>query len=236
MIGQGHQAGQERGDLDPGDPLLSGLRSLDPHHQVQRQVRDVGEGVARVDRHRGEDGEDAAHEEVAEVSAVGLGQRVPVGQRHPGRGQFRTDLVEEGRAVPGHQLGGPGGDGGQLLAGAHPVGRADPETGRHLVLETGHPHLEELVEAFGEDGHELDPFEEGHPVVRHQIQQPGPELEPRELAVDEAARVLEGRRQVLGTGPGPRVPVAATATPGGAPLPAGRRSPSAPTRTARWGG
>ena len=117
--------------------------------------------------------------------------------------------------------------------GLMPVGRAGAEAGRHLVLETGHPDLEELVEALGEDGQELHPLEQGHPVVRRQIQQPGPELEPGQLAVDEAWRVLEGRRQVLGTGPGPRCR-SATATPGGAPLPGAvvRRQ----HRTARWGG
>ena len=55
----------------------------------------------------------------------------------------------------------PGPDGPQRLARAQPVGGTGPQPGVDLVLQTGHPHLEELVEPFGEDGQELDPLEQG---------------------------------------------------------------------------
>jgi hypothetical protein len=46
--------------------------------------------------------------------------------------------------------------------------------------------LEELVEAVGEDGQELHPFEKGKVVIFGQLQQPRSELEPGQLAVEEA--------------------------------------------------
>ncbi len=54
------EAGQQRWHLDPGKTALPARRVAHDHRQVERQVGDVGEGVAGVDRQRGQDREDSA--------------------------------------------------------------------------------------------------------------------------------------------------------------------------------
>ncbi len=94
------------------------------------------------------------------------------------------------------------GDGLELLAGTQAVGRPGAEPGRHLVLEPGHPDLEELVETLGEDGEELGPLEEWLAPVGGQVQEPVGEVEPRQLAVGETPG--RTRRVARGDVLGPR--------------------------------
>ena len=214
-VGQGHEPGQQRRHLDPGDALLAGRRVHDPQHQVEAQVGDVGERVALVDGQRREHREDGPGEDLVEVGPVVRVQRVPVGQQHAGAGQGRLHPVGEDAALAGHQLGHPRGDGRQLLGRAEAVRRPGPQAGRHLVLEARHPDLEELVEPLGEDGQELDPLEQGLPVVAGQVEQAVGELQPRQLAVGEPLGGLgEGdavRHRRPGVGPEAELP------PGAAP-------------------
>ena len=205
-VRQRHQAGNDRWDLDPGDPGLPGGGVLDPHHQVEGEIGDVGERVTLVDGQGGQDGEDLAPEDLGQVESIGLVEGVPVGDQDAGLPQGRGHLIEVDPALPLDQVGGPGGDGVQLLGGLQPVGRPGAQTRRHLVLEPGHPHLEELVEALGENGQEFELFDQRHPVVRGQVQQPGPELQPRELAVDEPVVALERIKGPLLTRTNPRDP------------------------------
>ncbi len=138
---------------------------------------------------RGQDREDPPAEHRSERGAVVGVEGVPVGQDDAGGGEGRPDLAEEEIAVALHQLGGPGGDGGQLLGGTHAVRRRDLQAGGHLILQSRYPHLEELVEPLGEDGQVADPFQQREATVGHQIEEPGPEVQPRELAVDEPSRI-----------------------------------------------
>ena len=49
----------------------------------------------------------------------------------------------------------------QLLTRSDPVDGRRLHPSRDLVFETHHPHLKELVDHLGEDGHELAPLENG---------------------------------------------------------------------------
>ena len=68
---EGHEAApaerdesrQQWRNLHASKALLSGGRVLDEHGEVERQVRDVGERMSRVDRERGEDREDVSLED-----------------------------------------------------------------------------------------------------------------------------------------------------------------------------
>ena len=64
---------------------------------------------------------------------------------------------------------------------------------RHLVLQPGDTHLEELVQPAREDGEELHPLEERELVVFGEVEQAIGEVEPRELPVDEAVRNVGNR-------------------------------------------
>ena len=89
------------------------------------------------------------------------------------------------RACAFDQLGHPLADGGELVGRAHAVGRRAGDAGRHLVLEPGDAHHEELVEVLAEDGEELGPLEQRHLGILGQREDPRVEVEPRQLAVQE---------------------------------------------------
>ena len=178
-------------------------------HQVERQVRDVGERVPRVDGERGEDGVDLALEDVDEVVAVVVVERrtSPRGGC-PASARAGTMHVQEDVVLAAHQLLDPAPDERELLARAQAVDRAGAHARGHLVLEGGHPDLVELVEQLGEDGEELGPLEQREPVVLGQVEQAGPEIEPRLLPVGEALvperlDLLVGRRGRPGVVPAP---------------------------------
>ncbi len=195
-VGHDHEPGQQRRDLDPGHSLDAGDGIPHAHDEVERQVRDVGEGVPGVDRQGREHREDLAAEDVGQVLTVGIVERRPV--RHPdsGLGQTGHDGVEEDGRLAVDELGHALADGTQRLARSQPVRRSGPQAGVDLVLQPRHPHLEELVEALGEDGQELHALQQWHPLVVGEVKEPGPEFQPRQLPVREALRAA-GRDTVL---------------------------------------
>ena len=109
-------------------------------------------------------------EHIDQVGSVVLVQRVPVGEDHPRIGQERNHSIQEDVALAIDEFGHPFGDGFKLRQRAHAVRRPGAQAGGHLVLQTSHPHLEELVEPVGEDGQELHPFEQRKAVVLGQLQ------------------------------------------------------------------
>ena len=158
-IGERDESRQQRRHLDPSDALLSGRRVDHPHQQIHAEIRDVRERVSRIDSQRGQDRKDHAIEDLAEQSS-GCGiEPMPVRRRHPRVDQCRQDLLTEDVTLSFHQPCDAGDDGRELLGGAEPIGRAGPDSCRHLILEAGHTHLEELVETLGEDREKLGPFE-----------------------------------------------------------------------------
>ena len=110
------------------------------------------------------------------------------------REQLDADLAQRrhelarGRAPPGagDQLGDPVADLDRAAApGVRPSGRGPHDAGRHLVLQAGHPHLEELVEVLAEDGAELHPLEQRDGGLVGQREDPRVEVEPGQLAVQD---------------------------------------------------
>ena len=128
---------------------VRGLRTQ--HGQVERQAGDVGEGVAGVDGQRGEHREDAGVEHVDQVGPVVVVESAPSRQtRMPAVGQRRHHAARR-RSSDCWSISSAtrDPDGPQLLRRRQPVGRRAAEPGRLLLLEDGHPHLEELVEVAG---------------------------------------------------------------------------------------
>ena len=117
-VGHDHEAGQRRRDLDPGDAALPRRRVLHLDHQVERQVRDVGEGVARVDGQRREHGVDLALEDLDQVLTVVVVERGPAREADAGLGERGHDEVQEDVVLAPDQLLDPAPDHGQLLARA----------------------------------------------------------------------------------------------------------------------
>ena len=155
-----------------------------------------------VDGQRGQHRKDQSRVDLVQVGPVDIVQGVPVGDQDPGAAQEGLDPVGEDPVLAGHELGDPLSDGGQLLARAEAVRRAGAQPCGHLVLEPGHPDLEELVQPLGEDGEEFDPLQQRLAVVVGQVEEPVGELEPRQLAVGEPLRRLGQRHPVRYRRPG----------------------------------
>ena len=180
------QARQHRRHLDPGEAALAGLGVAHGHRQRQREVADVGERVARVDRQGRQDGEDLVKEAPPQLEApflslgvrddadvVGLELGMDAGEGRRMRRDERQDLVA---------------DGVQGLGGGQAVGGRIGAAGGQLLLQAGDADLEELVEVVGEDGQEARPFQQRVADVGRLEEDARVELQPRQLAVDVGQR------------------------------------------------
>ena len=131
---------------------------------------------------RCQDREDLLEVALAQLGVL-LGDLRVVDDRDALRGEPAAKVADEERVIE-DEAGDPLADGGELLGRGAPVGRVLGAAGRHLLHESRHPHLEELVQVGREDGQELGPLEEGVPLVPRLVQDAGIEVEPGQLAVD----------------------------------------------------
>ena len=74
----------------------------------------------------------------------------------------------------------------ERLAHGAPVRKLARVAGVQLVHQAGHADAEELVEVRREDRAEPDALEERHSLVGGELEHPRVEVEPGELAVEEA--------------------------------------------------
>ena len=163
---------------------VSGLRMR--HGQVERQPGDVRERVRRVDRERGQHGEDPLGEEV--VIWPSARPRSSSSQRSswmPCVAERREDVIAEHLAVPLHQLARLAPDRLEQLAWHHAAGGLDGDAGREPALQARDPHHEELVEVAREDREEARALEQRQVCVLGQLEHPAVEPQPGELAVEE---------------------------------------------------
>jgi hypothetical protein len=180
--------------LHPGELLRPAAGVTDEHGQVQRQPADVRERVRRVDRQRGEDGEHLIAEVGAEAPLLAVVQRAPVHDPDALRGQRRLDIVDEAAGVLLHQLLGAGRDAAERVPGGEPVGGGQRQAHLLPALQPGHPDHVELVQVPGEDGEELDPFQQWDAPVLGLGQHPGVEVQPGHLpAVEPVVGQFRGR-------------------------------------------
>ncbi len=186
-LGHVHQPRHVVGHLHPGEPLGAALRVAHGDREVEREPRDVGERVRRVDRERGEHREDLVEEVLRQPAALVVGQ-VP-----PAQDPDACSASSSGRTWSRNTLACASamarlrvGDAGQLLARGQPVGAADGEAGLVAPLQPGDPDHVELVEVGGEDRQELRPLQQRLAGVLGQRQHAGVEVEPGQLTVEVA--------------------------------------------------
>ena len=72
----------------------------------------------------------------------------------------------------------------ELLGGGQAVGAAGVGAGLVQLQDAGDANFVEFVEIAGDDGHELDAFEQGIALVLGLFEHAGVEVEPGEFAVD----------------------------------------------------
>ena len=85
----------------------------------------------------------------------------------------------------------------KLLGGRQTVGAALGNALPHLRLDAGDPDHEELVKVIGGNRQEPDPFERGMAGIDRFLEHPAIEMQPGQLAVDEAFGARSHRRAGL---------------------------------------
>ena len=193
-----NEPGQERRDLDAGEPVLAGLRVAQPHGDRQRERADVRERVSRVDRERGEHREDLVVEPLGERPVV-LGDVVVV-EDLDALGRQPTPQVGKDRGLLGHELEDARANGVQLLLGRPAVGREGLGPAQLLAPQPGHAYLEEFVEVVDEEVQRADAVEERIAAVAGLVEHPGVVLEPRELAIEDRDSLVPCRPSATAAG------------------------------------
>ena len=164
------------------------------HQQIERQIRDEGEGVGRVGRLGGHKRVDVAHIVDAQPLPVTPAQVLPVQDLDPLLGQQPQNLpsgLPLPRLEPAHDFVALL----DLFTGGATVDRplGDPRLG--LLLQTADPLHEELVEIRSDDRQELHALQQRGPRVFSLVQHAEVEVEPGQLAV----QVVLGTPQVVFT-------------------------------------
>ena len=156
---------------------------VQPHHQVQRAVFQVGEGVAGVDDLRRQEGQHVGVHVVAQEGALLVVQVVGAQVAHVGLLQQAAQAFVRA-LVGGIQLVAAFVDGIQLLGGGHArLGVDDVLLHQRQVGQAAHAHHEELLQVAPEDGDEVQAFQQGHRLVGALVEHAFVEGEPGELAV-----------------------------------------------------
>ncbi len=146
--------------LHSREALLTGFRIANEEAEAERQPRDVRERLARPDGERREHREDLAREHLLELGALCLGGVLDTPDEDPFGGERGTELVAPERRLLCRQLENAAPDLGERLLRCAAVGRAHRQPRQDLVLQTGDPNHEELIEDRRDDPAELDPLEQ----------------------------------------------------------------------------
>ena len=152
-LGSGTHRGRIFGHLHPGEALLA-VGAAQHHGEREAEVRDVGEGMAGIDRERRQDREDVGVEVRVDVLAVGAarGRRRRCMDREPVLGQRREHVVHQARGGAGRTSSRTIAEiARELVLGVMPSAVRSTMPAADLLLEAGHAHLEELVEVAAED-------------------------------------------------------------------------------------
>ena len=104
---------------------------------------------------------------------------------HAGLGELRAEVQPDGLLHVGEPVG-AGGDGGELLRGREPVGRAVLDRLHLLALQRGDAVHEEFVEVVARDREEAQALQQRMGAVARLVQHALVERDPGERAVEVA--------------------------------------------------
>jgi hypothetical protein len=147
-----------------------------------------------IDGERRQHREQPLHEPGFQPGPVRLGQLLGLGHADLRLGQAVTQ-IEPGARLRRHQAAGAGFHVGQLLGRRAPVRRRGAHAGLRLTHQPGHADRPEFVEVRRADRQEALPLQQRVARVLGLLQHPMIEVEPGQLAIDEAVRIV-GRDRV----------------------------------------
>ena len=159
---------------------------------VQGERRQKRERGGRADRDRCQERLDLAPEALRQRSQLAARALLHRDDADALRGERGTQLVEPERFLRLLQGARPRAHIRQCPSGRPSVGRAPSDGGLDLREQAGDTHRVELVEVRGDDPAELHALEQRHVLVRRDLEHALVEIEPRELAVEEARGPLGG--------------------------------------------
>jgi len=168
--------------------------------QVQRdgesEARDKRERMRRIDRQRRQQRENIVEEMILDPAPLGLGDIAAIDENDPHFGQDAAQIAPDRLLVAGefrNRLV----DQDKLLGGGQPVGTALGDALPHLGLDAGDAHHEELIKVIGGNRQKSHPFERGVAGIDRFLQHPAIEVQPGQLAIDEAFGAIGDRRAGL---------------------------------------
>ena len=183
---QGHEAGEHRGDLDPGETLLTVLGVDHVDGETQGQVRDVRERMRRIDGQWGENREDPLLVQIGAIRPLFGRQVGPATDTDTFAFELRNEHVEVHLLLTSDEFSHSRQHLGLLLGRCATVEQGRGDASRVLVLHGSDAHLEELVEVRREDRAELHSLEQRNAGLGRQTKDALVEVEPTEFAIEEA--------------------------------------------------
>ena len=186
------EAEEPRGDLghlDAREELLALAGAAQHDAERDAHVADEREAVAGVDGERREDGEDAAAEPRLGLHALRIVELLPAQDADAVGRQARQHAVAERDGLAVAERGHAGADTVELLRGGQRLGHGAGDAGLDLALEDADALHEELVEVRRVDGEEAQALEKRRARVGGDVEDACVELEPLDVAVEEARRI-----------------------------------------------
>ena len=160
LIGEPDEARQQRRDLHACKTSVPRRRVVHGDGEIEREIRDVGERMPRIDRQGRQNGKDAIVKELVQVVAVVAVETAPRHHVDAGITKSRNQLISEEGGVPIGQVGRGAMDERKLGRRAESVGGTRVHTGGDLGAQRSSAYLEELVEVRSEDRTKLDSLQE----------------------------------------------------------------------------
>ena len=165
--------------------------------QMQRdgeaEARDEREGMRRIDRERRQQRKNVVEEVILDPGPLGLGDVAAVDQNDADVGEDSAQIAPDRLLVDG-ELRNRFVDHDQLFRGRQPVGAALGNALANLGLDAGDPDHEELVKVIGGNRQEPDPLQCGMAGIDRFLEHPAVEMQPGQLAIDEAFGAVGHRR------------------------------------------
>ena len=187
FAGQRHKAGNLLGDGQKRlERAVIGF-ALQLQGQRKAGVGDEGEGMGWVNREGREHGKDVAQEVVFEKLQVAPGE-FGAGGDQDAFGLHLAAQALEHRLLHLHQVAGIGVNEGQLFGGAEAIFGGGGIARLHQRAQACDADGVKLIEVGGRDGQEPQPFQKRHGGVGRLFQNAPVEGQPRDFAVEKAAR------------------------------------------------